>query len=139
MLAVVAIVVAVLLVSQMGSFRQEEDQGEPAAPKGGGPAAIPLTVGRWAGRERPVLRTVKEVLGTDDIIMRPYVRGRDTVQLAVILTKVGKQPAHRPEVTYDASGYDIEEKEADSFATRAGRRISTTTLKRADVFGKSCR
>jgi EpsI family protein len=95
----------------------------PAAPKTAAARDIPLQIGEWRGEELGVDETTKEVLGTDDIIMRAYSRPTgepgafDRVVLAVIFARGKRKVAHPPEQCYAGQGFEMLLIEPDTFET----------------------
>jgi EpsI family protein len=81
---------------------------QPAEPQKGMRAkVIPLRIGAWQGTEGEVAEENIEVLGTEDMIMRSYIRGTDRVGLAVIFSMSKRKVAHPPEQCYAADGFEI--------------------------------
>jgi EpsI family protein len=98
----------------------------PDAPKTAAAKDIPLIIGPWIGEDLGVDPKTKEILGTDDIIMRSYTRGlgrredRDRVVLAVIFARGKRKVAHPPEQCYAAQGFEMLTIEPSTFTTQEG-------------------
>ena len=89
---------------------------------------IPLTIKDWIGQSLPVDESTIKALRTSDIIMRHYVRGDDTVTLAVIFSVGKRRSAHPPEQCYSASGHEMDEIEYDTFDLADGRTVDCKHL-----------
>jgi EpsI family protein len=82
----------------------------------------------WVGHSQKVDESTMKALKTRDIIMRTYVRGADSVTLAVIFSQGKRRSAHPPEQCYKASGNEMEMLEYGTFAAEDGRDIDCKRL-----------
>ena len=88
--------------------------GGPPPPRSDQAREIPLEVGLWRGIESPIDEATKEILETDDIIIRKYSSDSDDsdVVLAVVYSKSDRKVAHPPPICYTGAGWLVEEEVA---------------------------
>ena len=71
---------------------------------------LPMKIGGWTGTDVKLNDNVKDVLNADVIISRKYnnVTSGDSISLLIVYRKFGRRDfAHRPEICYPASGWEI--------------------------------
>ena len=72
---------------------------------------IPLELAAWKATELEIQPYVREVLGTNDLISRCYVKSQgDPVYLYVAASRGDRKVAHPPEVCLSGNGFTIEER-----------------------------
>lgn len=79
-------------------------------PRGTLAKALPLRIGEWQGKEKPVEEAVVKGADCDDYISRTYSRGAEVVQLWIAYgVRARDLMPHRPEVCYPGNGYTLED------------------------------
>jgi EpsI family protein len=72
--------------------------------------AFPTTIGSWTGRGDRVDKTLRGFLNADEVLSRTYLSsdGYRSMGVWVVYRKYGRRDfAHRPEMCYPASGWEI--------------------------------
>jgi len=72
--------------------------------------ALPKAIGSWTGADMPVEQPIREILNADKILSRSYVNTDEDsgLSLWIVYRKFGRRDfAHRPEMCYPASGWEI--------------------------------
>jgi EpsI family protein len=71
--------------------------------------SLPMRLDSWQGRDLPLDAETRKILGADEVISRSYGDDLpDDVSLLVVYRKYGRRDfAHRPEMCFPASGYEI--------------------------------
>jgi EpsI family protein len=72
-------------------------------------AACPTTLGDWTGTALSFEDAVVEELRADDLLIRRYARGAETVWLCVVYHENRRYGAHDPTVCYESQGYLVAE------------------------------
>ena len=127
-----ATAVALLLVSG-GAYRLlagylDRPTDSVPMPRGTLAKALPLRIGEWQGKERPVEEAVVEGADCDDYISRTYSRGAEVVQLWVAYgVRARDLMPHRPEVCYPGNGYTLEDSGSLELPIGGGRNLECRT------------
>jgi EpsI family protein len=90
--------------SALGLYPGKSERGAKTA------AALPLEIGPWLGQELPIPQYVIDILETDDVVQRNYMRmgraGEPGVEMAIVYSANNRRVAHPPEVCYQGSGWE---------------------------------
>ena len=127
-----ATAVALLLVSGVGyrllaGYLNRPTDGVPM-PRGTLAKALPLQIGGWQGKEKPVEDAVIEGADCDDYISRTYVRGNMVVQLWIAFgVRARDLMPHRPEVCYPGNGYTLEDTRPVELPIGGGQQLECRT------------
>jgi EpsI family protein len=76
-------------------------------------ANLPMNIDKWHGRDVALTGVVRNALNADDILSRQYLDPvtQQRLGLLIVYRKYGRRDfAHRPELCYPASGYELPEK-----------------------------
>lgn len=68
---------------------------------------IPLFVGEWRGRDKPVAKRVYELLEADTVIIRTYIKGNSSIWFAVVYYKDNQVGFHAPESCFGGLGNQV--------------------------------
>lgn len=97
--AVVAVYALLLVAVVLGLSLQRARPGSSAVT-----AAIPVRIGDWSGTDLPLSPRVRELLQTDDVVLRLYTReAGDSVELFVLHANAAG--IHQPDSCYTLDGY----------------------------------
>jgi EpsI family protein len=127
-----ATAVALLLVSGVGyrllaGYLNRPTDSVPI-PRGTLAKALPLQIGGWQGKEKPVEEAVIEGADCDDYISRTYVRGNMVVQLWIAYgVRARDLMPHRPEVCYPGNGYTLEDTRPVELPIGGGQQLECRT------------
>jgi len=72
--------------------------------------ALPKTIGSWTSRDAPVEQSIRQFLNADKVLSRTYISPNEGCPLGlwIVYRKFGRRDfAHRPEMCYPASGWEI--------------------------------
>lgn len=73
---------------------------------------MPMVIGDWAGEEMALDKRTIEILETDDVLLRSYVRAQEKpIWLCIVFSENNRKIAHPPEVCYAGAGWHTELKE----------------------------
>ncbi len=101
----------------------------PSQPKSLYAKQLPIFINNWVGKDSEVDDKTLEILETDDVLMREYIKeGEPPVQLCIVYAKDNRKVAHPPEVCYKGGGWSLEEKKPIIFSTKSDEFLSTTDL-----------
>ena len=90
--------------------------------------ALPLRIGEWQGKEKPVEEAVVKGADCDDYISRTYSRGAEVVQLWIAYgVRARDLMPHRPEVCYPGNGYTLEDTRSVELPIGGGQRLECRT------------
>ncbi|MDH7602934.1 MAG: EpsI family protein [Armatimonadota bacterium] len=74
---------------------------------------FPKRIGQWQGHDEPIEKSIRDVMNADKLLSRTYV-GSDPdypIGVWIVYRKFGRRDfAHRPEMCYPASGWEITKK-----------------------------
>ncbi len=70
--------------------------------------AVPVTFGPWSGQEYSFEDAVVEELRADDLLIRRYDRGSESVWLCLVFHQNRRYGAHDPLLCYESQGYVVE-------------------------------
>jgi EpsI family protein len=102
----VALVALLLVPGAVATFALDRRSGASARPVALG---LPLELSGWRGTELGIDPTTREVLDTNDLISRRYVKpGRSPVYLDIAASRGDRKVAHPPEVCAPGSGLLVE-------------------------------
>lgn len=127
-----ATAVALLLVSG-GAYRLlagylDRPTDSVPMPRGTLAKALPLRIGEWQGKEKPVEEAVVKGADCDDYISRTYSRGAEVVQLWIAYgVRARDLMPHRPEVCYPGNGYTLEDSRPLELPIGGGRNLECRT------------
>ena len=97
-------------------------------PRGTLAKALPLRIGEWQGKEKPVEEAVVEGADCDDYISRTYARSAEAVQLWVAYgVRARDLMPHRPEVCYPGNGYTLEDTRPVELPIGGGQKLECRT------------
>ncbi|MCX5671540.1 MAG: EpsI family protein [Planctomycetota bacterium] len=97
-------------------------------PRGTLPKALPLRIGEWQGKEKPVEEAVVKGADCDDYISRTYSRGAEVVQLWIAYgVRARDLMPHRPEVCYPGNGYTLEDTRSVELLLGGGHKLECRT------------
>jgi len=68
---------------------------------------IPLNIGEWQGEDIAIDKKTKDILETESVLMRKYVKGDNSVWLAIVYYKDSRVALHLPESCYAGQGSHI--------------------------------
>lgn len=72
-------------------------------------ASLPLVLGEWAGQDVEIEDYVKQILETDNIVQRNYVKlqaSSEKVQMAIVYSANNRRVAHPPDICYKGEGWE---------------------------------
>ncbi|MBM4086113.1 MAG: EpsI family protein [Planctomycetes bacterium] len=73
--------------------------------------SMPMVIGEWSGQEVALDRETIEILETDDVLLRSYVKDREEpIWLCIVFSENNRKVAHPPEVCYAGAGWRAESK-----------------------------
>ncbi len=70
--------------------------------------AVPVTFGPWSGQEFSFEDAVVEELKADDLLIRRYDQGAESVWLCLVYHQNRRYGAHDPLLCYESQGYVVE-------------------------------
>jgi EpsI family protein len=68
---------------------------------------IPLNLGEWQGEDIAIDNKTKDILETESVLMRKYVKGKNSIWLAIVYYKDSRVALHLPESCYTGQGSHI--------------------------------
>jgi len=74
---------------------------------------IPLNIGEWQGEDIAIDKKTKDILETESVLMRKYVKGENSIWLAIVYYKDSKVALHLPESCYTGQGSHIVKRETE--------------------------
>jgi EpsI family protein len=77
---------------------------------------IPLNIGGWQGKDITVDEKTKDILETESVLMRKYVKGNNLVWVAIVYYKDSRVALHLPESCYTGQGSHIAKREIEEIS-----------------------
>lgn len=77
---------------------------------------IPLNVGGWQGEDIAIDEKTKNILETESVLMRKYVKGENSLWLAIVYYKDSRVALHLPESCYTGQGSHIVKRETEEIS-----------------------
>jgi EpsI family protein len=74
---------------------------------------LPKTIGEWRGHDEPIEKSIRDILNADKLLSRTYLGPNPDypIGLWIVYRKFGRREfAHRPEMCYPATGWEITKK-----------------------------
>lgn len=75
---------------------------------------IPIKIGDWEGKDSPIEEEIFNILETKAVLVRKYIRGENSVNLAIVYYGDTKLGFHRPEACFTGQGATINARTIDN-------------------------
>ena len=112
-IVVVCVFVGVSVITHLLPFLSTPIEGASYARR------VNLQLNGWSGTEREIDEHTAEILRTDDVIDRRYVKsGQSWVDLTIIFAKEQRKAAHPQEICLKGAGYSIQDYSRPTIPTR---------------------
>jgi len=123
----IVLIIFILIISAWLTFNIQRNQ--PQFSLEGDIAALPLDFDDWSGKELEVDREVKDILQTDNILIREYINSSGKViTLTIVYYRNSRTAFHLPESCLLGHGSRLTEKKVASLLDKSGKPFRVNEL-----------